>query len=113
MVLRQRYWWGYRTLVAEVSDSIHLRRFGRISLCERVPDESTVRMLTRRFGLAVCSVAREQRDVVHDLSGGEAARVGHGDLAGRGDAKHDGGVAFGLLVLVGRDGDTPRLPNRQ
>ena len=26
MVLKQRYRWGYRTLVAEVSDSIHLRR---------------------------------------------------------------------------------------
>jgi transposase, IS5 family len=36
--------------VAEVSDSIHLRRFCRISLCERVPDESTVRKLTRRLG---------------------------------------------------------------
>ena len=33
MVLKQRYRWGYRTLVAEVSDSIHLRRFCRISLC--------------------------------------------------------------------------------
>ena len=32
MVLKQRYRWGYRTLVAEVSDSIHLRRFCRISL---------------------------------------------------------------------------------
>ena len=50
MVLKQRYRWGYRTLVAEVSDSIHLRRFCRISLCERVPDESTVRKLTRRLG---------------------------------------------------------------
>jgi transposase, IS5 family len=50
MVLKQRYRWGYRTLVAEVSDSIHLRRFCRISLAERVPDESTVRKLTRRFG---------------------------------------------------------------
>jgi len=37
-------------LVAEVSDSIHLRRFCRISLSERVPDESTVRKLTRRIG---------------------------------------------------------------
>jgi transposase, IS5 family len=37
-------------LVAEVSDSIHLRRFCRISLGERVPDESTVRKLTRRIG---------------------------------------------------------------
>src|ERR1019366_8989954 len=32
------------------SDSIHLRRFCRISLAERVPDESTVRKLTRRMG---------------------------------------------------------------
>jgi transposase, IS5 family len=50
MVLKARYRWGYRALVAEVSDSIHLRRFCRISLGERVPDESTVRKLTRRIG---------------------------------------------------------------
>src|SRR5450755_3740273 len=50
MVLKARYRWGYRSLVAEVSDSIHLRRFCRISLVERVPDESTVRKLTRRIG---------------------------------------------------------------
>ncbi len=50
MVLKARYRWGYRVLVAEVSDSIHLRRFCRISLAERVPDESTVRKLTRRIG---------------------------------------------------------------
>ena len=37
-------------LVAEVSDSIHLRRFCRISLGEQVPDESTVCKLTRRIG---------------------------------------------------------------
>jgi hypothetical protein len=34
----------------EVSDSIHLRRFCRIALSERVPCESTVRKLTRRIG---------------------------------------------------------------
>jgi IS5 family transposase len=50
MVLKHRYGYGYRTLLAEVSDSIHLRRFCRIALCERVPDESTVRKLTRRIG---------------------------------------------------------------
>ncbi len=50
MVLKARYRWGYRVLVAEVSDSIHLRRFCRISLGERVPDESTVRKLTGRIG---------------------------------------------------------------
>jgi transposase, IS5 family len=36
--------------VSEVSDSIHLRRFCRIALSERVSDESTVRKLTRRIG---------------------------------------------------------------
>jgi IS5 family transposase len=50
MVLKQRYRWGYRPLMVEVSDSIHLRRFCRISLSERVPDDSTVRKLTRRIG---------------------------------------------------------------
>jgi IS5 family transposase len=50
MIVKQRHGWGYRTLVAEVSDSIHLRRFCRIALSERVPDESTVRKLTRRVG---------------------------------------------------------------
>src|SRR5215216_4454145 len=55
MVLKQRYRWGYRTLVAEVSDSIHLRRFCRISLSERVPDESTVRKLTQRIGAETVS----------------------------------------------------------
>jgi IS5 family transposase len=55
MVLKARYQWGYRTLVAEVSDSIHLRRFCRISLAERVPDESTVRKLTRRIGAETVS----------------------------------------------------------
>jgi IS5 family transposase len=50
MVLKQRHGWGYRTLVSEVSDSIHLRRFCRIALSVRVPDESTVRKLTRRIG---------------------------------------------------------------
>jgi IS5 family transposase len=50
MVLKQRTGWGYETLVREVSDSLHLRRFCLIPLHERVPDESTVRKLTRRLG---------------------------------------------------------------
>ena len=41
--------WGYETLMREVSDSLHLRRFCRIALTERVPDESTVRKLVRRW----------------------------------------------------------------
>src|SRR3954453_17471982 len=50
MVIKQRSGWGYETLVREVSDSLHLRRFCRIALSERVPDESTVRKLVRRLG---------------------------------------------------------------
>src|SRR3954451_905066 len=50
MVIKTRTGWGYETLVREVSDSLHLRRFCRIALTERVPDESTIRKLVRRLG---------------------------------------------------------------
>jgi len=50
MVVKHRSGWGYETLMREVSDSIHLRRFCRIGMTEAVPDESTVRKLTRRLG---------------------------------------------------------------
>lgn len=68
MVTKQRTGWGYETLVREVSDSIHLRRFCLIALTERVPDESTVRKLTRRLGAEVvaeitrCVIAKAQRE---------------------------------------------------
>ena len=50
MVIKHRTGWGYETLVKEVSDSFHLRRFCLIPFEERVPDESTVRKLARRLG---------------------------------------------------------------
>jgi IS5 family transposase len=50
MVIKQRTGWGYQTLVREVSDSLHLRRFCVLPLTQRVPDESTVRKLVRRLG---------------------------------------------------------------
>ncbi len=50
MVLKHRYGWGYETLLPEVSDSLHLRRFCLIPIVEQVPHESTVRKLTRRLG---------------------------------------------------------------
>lgn len=50
MVVKHRGGYGYETLVAAVSDSLHLRRFCRIPLGAPVPDESTVRKLTRRLG---------------------------------------------------------------
>jgi IS5 family transposase len=53
MLVKARSGWGYETLVREVSDSLHLRRFCLIGLWERVPDESTVRKLVRRLGAEV------------------------------------------------------------
>ena len=53
MVVKHRSGWGYETLMREVSDSLHLRRFCRLGLTEAVPDESTVRKLTRRLGAEV------------------------------------------------------------
>jgi transposase, IS5 family len=50
MVVKQRTGWGYQTLVREVSDSLHLRRFCLLALTQQVPDESTVRKLVRRLG---------------------------------------------------------------
>ena len=50
MVIKQRTGWGYQTLVREVSDSLHLRRFCLLPLTARLPDESTVRKLVRRLG---------------------------------------------------------------
>src|SRR3954449_11530475 len=68
MVIRQRTGWGYETLVREVSDSLHLRRFCLIAIDQRVPDESTVRKLARRLGAEVVEqitrvvIAKAQRE---------------------------------------------------
>src|SRR3954469_6163926 len=53
MIVKARSGWGYETLVREVSDSLHLRRFCRFGLWDRLPDESTVRKLVRRLGAEV------------------------------------------------------------
>jgi hypothetical protein len=52
-IVKHRCGWGYETLVREVSDSLHLRRFCLLALSERVPDESTIRKLARRLGTEV------------------------------------------------------------
>lgn len=70
MVIKHRAGWGYERLRAEISDSLHLRRFCQLQFNERVPDESTVRKLTRRLGpelvddltRKVIQVAASERD---------------------------------------------------
>ena len=53
MALKHRHGWGYERLVRQVADSFHLRRFCRISITDELPDESTIRKLTRRLGPAL------------------------------------------------------------
>src|SRR5262245_8527831 len=68
MVLKQRTGWGYETLVREVSDSLHLRRFCGVSLTASVPHESTIRKLVGRLGPEVVEeitrvlIAKAQRE---------------------------------------------------
>ena len=50
MFLKYRYGLGYERLCALVGDSITWRRFCRIGLEASVPDESTIRKITRRCG---------------------------------------------------------------
>ena len=50
MALKHRHGWGYERLVERVADSFHFRRFCRIAITDELPDESTVRKLTRRLG---------------------------------------------------------------
>jgi transposase, IS5 family len=69
MVIKQRSGWGYETLAREVSDSLHLRRFCRIALSERVPDESTIRKLVRRLGPEV--IEEITRAVIASAASGE------------------------------------------
>jgi len=78
MVVKARTGWGYETLVREVSDSLHLRRFCLIAIDQRVPDESTVRKLARRLGAEVVEeitrvvIAKARRETRFR---GRAARV--------------------------------------
>jgi IS5 family transposase len=50
MFLKYRYGFGYERLCALVADSITWRRFCRVGLEASVPDESTIRKITRRCG---------------------------------------------------------------
>lgn len=50
MFLKHRYGFGYESLINEVSDSIHWRRFCRIPLNEKAPHPTTLSKLTRKYG---------------------------------------------------------------
>ena len=50
MFLKYRFGLGYERLCVHVTDSLSWRRFCRIGLEATVPDESTIRKITRRCG---------------------------------------------------------------
>jgi IS5 family transposase len=58
MYLKHRYRLGYETLVREVTDSLHWRRFCHVALDVPVPHPTTLSKLTRKYG----------PDVVHELN---------------------------------------------
>lgn len=58
MYLKHRYKLGYETLVREVADSLHWRRFCHIPLDGEVPHPTTLSKLTRKYG----------PEVLHDLN---------------------------------------------
>jgi IS5 family transposase len=107
MVVKHRYGWGYETLMREVSDSLQLRRFCLIGLGEAVPDESTVRKLTRRLGaetvnelsrLVIGKARRETRF--------RARAVRIDSTVVEGDVRYptDGGLAADGVRVLARDG---------
>ena len=58
MYLKRRYGLGYETLVKEIKDSFTWRHFCRLSLEDRVPDDTTLVKLTRKYG----------EDILRDLN---------------------------------------------
>ncbi len=50
MYLKRRHELGYETLVQEVKDSLTWRSFCRLSLEDRVPDDTTLIKLSRKYG---------------------------------------------------------------
>ena len=125
MVVKQRSGWGYETLVREVSDSLHLRRFCRIALTERVPDESTIRKLVRRFGAEV--IDEITRAVITRVTSGErrfvarAARIDSTVVEADVRYPTDLGLAADATGALARQaaatadlagGDAPRVQNR-
>ena len=106
MVIKQRTGWGYETLIREVSDSLHLRRFCLIAIDRRVPDESTVRKLARRLGSEV--VDGDHADGDRDRPARDAVR-----RPGSADRFHGGGGRHPLPIrrdagVAGRAGIGPR-----
>ena len=84
-------------MIREVSDSTRLRRFCRLGLIERVPDESTVRKLTRRLAAEV--VHPLTREVIQTARREKRFRpLGGADRLDRGRGRHSLTDRLGLTA---------------
>jgi len=102
MFLKYRYGLGYERLCTEVGDSISWRRFCRIGLEATVPDESTIRKLTRRCGPELIeALDRELLAAANQRGGVDVARVRADTTVVEADIKYptDSGL---LTSAVGR-----------
>ena len=85
MFLKYRYEVGYERLCALVGDSITWRRFCRIGLEASVPDESTIRKITRRCGPGLIDALNAQLLTgAHERGEVDLAKVRGGHDGGRG-----------------------------
>src|SRR3990170_2628248 len=78
MYLKHRYGFGYETLVREVADSLHWRRFCHIALDGDVPHPTTLSKLTRKYGPQVLQDLNElliQKAREHKVLRGQKLRI--------------------------------------
>jgi transposase, IS5 family len=76
MFLKYRFDLGYARLCVQVNDSLSWRRFCRIGLEVSVPDESTIRKITRRWGPQLIeALNRELLDAAHQCGQVSLAQV--------------------------------------
>jgi IS5 family transposase len=104
MFLKYRYQLGYERLCALVGDSITWRRFCRIGLEASVPDESTIRKITRRCGPELIDrLNRELLTAAHRRGQVDVERVRVDTTVVEADIKYptDSGLLTAAICRIG------------
>ena len=96
MYLKHRYRLGYETLVKEVTDSLHWRRFCHLALDAPVPHATTLSKLTRKYGPTI----------LHDLNRALVQRACEAKLVRCRKLRPT--VASACLILRARDRNVVR-----
>jgi IS5 family transposase len=96
---------GYETLVAEVNDSITLRRFCRFDVADRLPHPTTLSRLTQRFGTQLIRELHEElvRKLTEDkLITGRKARTDTTVMEAEVEHPTDAGLLADGVRAIGR-----------